>query len=91
MIVTTLMSSATSLLNRMTFETLIIDEASQTTEPESWIAIGKAERVSFWRVILFNSPYGKDSSGVKPRLTKTLMDTLLEKNILLIYWIHSIA
>ena len=68
----------------MTFETLIIDEASQTTEPESWIAIGKAERI-----ILAGDPVqlphdGKDAAGAKP-FTKDLDGHLVGKNFPLIY------
>lgn len=78
-IVTTLMSSATSLLNRMTFETLIIDEASQTTEPESWIAIGKAERVILAGDPVQLPPTVKTRRALNLGLQKTLMDTLLDK------------
>ncbi|MFN8318588.1 MAG: AAA domain-containing protein [Saprospiraceae bacterium] len=78
-IVTTLMSSATSLLNRMTFETLIIDEASQTTEPESWIAIGKAERIILAGDPVQLPPTVKTRQALNLGLQKTLMDTLLEK------------
>lgn len=78
-IVTTLVSSATSLLSRMTFETLIIDEASQTTEPESWIAIGKAERIILAGDPLQLPPTVKTRQALNLGLQKTLMDTLLDK------------
>lgn len=78
-IVTTLVSSATSLLNRMSFETVIIDEASQTTEPESWIAIGKAEKVILAGDPVQLPPTVKTRQALTLGLQKTLMDTLLEK------------
>lgn len=78
-IVTTLVSSATSLLNRMSFETVVIDEASQTTEPESWIAIGKAEKVILAGDPVQLPPTVKTRQALTLGLQKTLMDTLLEK------------
>jgi superfamily I DNA and/or RNA helicase len=44
-VLTTLSSSASKLLDNSQFDVLLIDEASQALEVESWIAIGKSSKL----------------------------------------------
>ncbi len=44
-IATTLIGVSSKIINDLEYDTVIIDEASQSTEPESWNAILKAKRV----------------------------------------------
>ncbi len=80
-IVTTLMSSSSSLLNRLTFETLVVDEASQTSEPECWIAMSRAQKVIFAGDPMQLPPTVKTARAVSLGLQTTLLDHLLERGV----------
>lgn len=80
-VVTTLMSSSSPILNRLTFETLVVDEASQTSEPECWIAMSRAQKVIFAGDPMQLPPTVKTARAVSLGLQTTLLDHLLERGI----------
>jgi ATP-dependent RNA/DNA helicase IGHMBP2 len=76
-IVCTLTGAGLSIIEHMTFDTVVIDEAGQALEPAAWIAIAKGKRV-----ILAGDPYQlpptvKSAEAVRKGLATTLLDRLL--------------
>ena len=73
----TLINTAHSLLDRVNFRTLVIDEAAQALEPASWIAISQAQRI-----VLAGDPFQLPPT-VKSKVAKAegLGITLLEKSV----------
>jgi len=73
----TLINTSHSLLERLNFRTLVIDEAAQALEPASWIAINQVQRV-----ILAGDPF-QLSPTVKSKAAQAegLGVTLLEKSV----------
>ncbi len=78
-IVTTLISSSSSYLDRLNFETLIIDEASQATEPECWVAILRAKRVILAGDHKQLPPTVKSETAQSKGLSTTLLDVLIPR------------
>ncbi|TPX45386.1 ribose-phosphate diphosphokinase [Synchytrium endobioticum] len=81
-VLSTLSGAASRVLQKEKFDTVVIDEASQALEPESWIAILKAKRVILAGDHEQLPPTIKStpSNPSKPSpLSKTLFDRMLEK------------
>lgn len=78
-IVTTLISSASNYLDKLPFETVIIDEASQATEPECWVAMLKAERVILAGDHKQLPPTVKSEVAQSKGLSVTLLDILIPR------------
>lgn len=76
-ITTTLISASHSLLDKMYFPTLIIDEASQALEPECWNAMLKADRVIFAGDHLQLPPTVKSNKAMMLGLSETILDHLM--------------
>ncbi len=77
-IATTLIGSHNNIMKDMRFKTVIIDEASQTLEPECWTAILKAERVIFAGDHQQLPPTVKSNKAKELGLQVTLFDHLIK-------------
>ncbi|TPX35960.1 hypothetical protein SmJEL517_g01688 [Synchytrium microbalum] len=80
-ILSTLSGAASRVVEREKFDTVVIDEASQALEPESWIALLKAKRVILAGDHLQLSPTIKSTPSSKKKsspLETTLFDRMLE-------------
>jgi len=78
-IATTLVGVENRYIEKMEFNTLVIDEAAQALEPACWIPLCKAKRV-----IMAGDPYQlpptvKSRKAEKQGLSKTLMEKLIEQ------------
>ncbi len=78
-ILTTLISSSSSYLDRLNFDTLIIDEASQATEPECWVAMQRAKRVILAGDHKQLPPTVKSEIAQSKGLSTTLLDVLIPR------------
>ncbi|MBT8219051.1 MAG: AAA family ATPase [Bacteroidia bacterium] len=77
-ICTTLIGAASDRLKGLTFQTVIIDEASQALEPECWTAILKAKRVIFAGDHLQLPPTVKSQTAKELGFEKTMLDILAD-------------
>ncbi|MBP7821720.1 MAG: AAA family ATPase [Saprospiraceae bacterium] len=82
----TLVGAAHPLLNRLKFNTVVIDEAAQALEPACWIAMAKAKKV-----IMAGDPfqlpptvksYQAQREGLSTTLLERCLTTLPESNLL---------
>ncbi|MFY0605077.1 MAG: AAA family ATPase [Cyclobacteriaceae bacterium] len=75
----TLVGANSSYLNRRSFKTLFIDEASQALEPANWIPIMKCDRVimagDHWQL----PPTVKSIEAAKEGLSETIFERVIEK------------
>lgn len=78
-IATTLVGSESRYLEKMEFETLVIDEAAQALEPACWIPIRKCKRVIFAGDPFQLPPTVKSRTAEKKGLSETLMEKLVAK------------
>jgi len=78
-ICTTLVGAASSRLDGLTFDTVIIDEASQALEPECWAAILRAKRVIFAGDHLQLPPTVKSNLARELGFETTMLDILADK------------
>lgn len=76
-VVATLTGTANKWLDKMQFDTLMIDEAAQALEPACWIAIAKAEKVIFAGDPCQLPPTVKSPEAVQLGLSVTLMERLM--------------
>lgn len=77
-VLTTLVGSATSMLDGMKFKTLIIDEASQLIEPEFWVAMLKAEKVILAGDHKQLPPTIKSKEAMSLGLSDTVLDRMTD-------------
>lgn len=75
-IVSTLIGAAKDDLENLIFDTVIIDEASQSLEPESWVAILKGKRIILVGDHKQLPPTVKSKNAVKLGFDTTLLDKL---------------
>ncbi len=75
-ILTTLVSSTSQILNGLKFKTLVIDEASQCLEPECWAAMLKVEKVVFAGDHKQLPPTIKSKNAEKLGLSETILDRM---------------
>lgn len=80
LVCTTLMSAGSHLLRHQHFDTVIIDEATQSLEPECWIAILKANRL-----ILAGDPHQLPPTIMSPEAAKKGLSTTLFDRIQALY------
>jgi ATP-dependent RNA/DNA helicase IGHMBP2 len=73
-IVTTLIGASNRLISNLSFDTLIIDEVSQSLEPECWNAILLAKRVILAGDHMQLPPTVKSPEADKLGLSRTLLD-----------------
>lgn len=78
-IATTLIGTESSVLEGMSFETVVIDEASQALEAECWTAILKAKRVIMAGDHYQLPPTVKSEDSRKLGLAETLLDRMTDK------------
>lgn len=78
-IATTLISASHPQIQKMVFETVIIDEASQALEAECWNAILKGKRVIFAGDHLQLPPTVKSQEAMKKGFDKTILDIMTDK------------
>ncbi|MFN4123678.1 MAG: AAA domain-containing protein [Flavobacteriales bacterium] len=76
-VVSTLTGTANKLIEKMQFDTLMIDEAAQALEPACWIAIAKAEKVIFAGDPFQLPPTVKSPEAAQLGLSITLMERLM--------------
>lgn len=79
-IASTLVGSASRLLDGMKFSTLFIDEAAQALEAASWIAMRRAGRVILAGDHCQLPPVVKCYEAMKGGLAKTLMERVVENH-----------
>ena len=77
-IASTLVGSASRLLDGQTFATLFIDEAAQALEAACWIPIGRCSRVVLAGDHCQLPPTVKSIAALKAGLGKTLMERIVE-------------
>ncbi|MBK8699907.1 MAG: IGHMBP2 family helicase [Saprospiraceae bacterium] len=77
-VVTTLISSASDILNAINFDTLIIDEASQASEPECWTAMLRANKIVLVGDHKQLPPTVKSKQAINLGLDKTILDRMAE-------------
>ncbi|MFZ1705437.1 MAG: AAA domain-containing protein [Saprospiraceae bacterium] len=77
-VATTLISASHSLIEKLYFDTVIIDEASQALEPECWVAMLKAKRVILAGDHLQLPPTVKSQEAIKKGLEITILDIMAE-------------
>ena len=75
-VVSTLIGAANDDLANLVFDTVIIDEASQSLEPESWVALLKGKRHILVGDHKQLPPTVKSRNAVQMGLEKTLLDKL---------------
>jgi ATP-dependent RNA/DNA helicase IGHMBP2 len=78
-ITTTLIGCSNRVLDKMHFNTCVIDEASQALEPECWNAILKANRVILAGDHKQLPPTVKSQEAIKLGLETTILDVLADK------------
>lgn len=78
-IASTLVSSASRILEGQKYSTLFIDEAAQALEAASWIPIRKCTRVIFAGDHCQLPPTVKSIAALKAGLGKTLMERIVEQ------------
>ena len=78
-IATTLVGSAGKSIEKIFFNTLIIDEASQALEPATWIPISKAEKIVLAGDPFQLSPTVKSAEAQSKGLGITLIEKCLKK------------
>ena len=76
-ITTTLTGSATSVLARRTYTTLVVDEAAQALEPAIWIPLGRVQKLVLAGDPFQLPPTVKSSAAAKAGLARTMMERLL--------------
>lgn len=76
---TTLVGAASGRLDGLTFDTVIIDEASQALEPECWAAMLRAKRVIFAGDHLQLPPTVKSNLARELGFETTILDVLADK------------
>ena len=79
-IASTLVGSGHRVLSGMKFSTLFIDEAAQSLEAASWIAIRKAGRVIFAGDHYQLPPTVKSQKALKEGLGRSLMEVIAERH-----------
>ena len=79
-IASTLVGSASRLLQGMKFSTLFIDEGAQALEPATWIPIRRAGRVIFAGDHCQLPPTVKSYEAMKAGFGKSLMERIVEKH-----------
>jgi ATP-dependent RNA/DNA helicase IGHMBP2 len=77
-ILCTLIGTQNEMLKDLKFNTVIIDEASQTLEPEAWTAILKANRVILAGDHMQLPPTVKSQGALKLGLNHTLLDRMTD-------------
>jgi len=77
-IATTLISASHNMIDKMRFETVIIDEASQALEPECWNAILKANKVILAGDHLQLPPTVKSPEAMQLGLAETILDRMAD-------------
>jgi superfamily I DNA and/or RNA helicase len=77
-VICTLTGAGLNLLAGRTYDTVIIDEASQAIEPASWIPISKGRRIILAGDHCQLPPTVKSKEAEKAGLSKTLLDKLLD-------------
>lgn len=78
-IATTLISASHPQIQKMVFETVIIDEASQALEAECWNAILKGKRVILAGDHLQLPPTVKSQEAMQKGFDKTILDFMTDK------------
>lgn len=78
-ICTTLIGAQSRVIEHLKYSTLVIDEASQALEPESWVAMQLARRTILAGDHLQLAPVVKSDEAKKYELDKTLLDRLTGK------------
>ena len=78
-IAATLIGIESKYIKNLAFETVIIDEASQTLEPECWNAILRAKRVILVGDHLQLPPVVKSKAASQYGLEETLLDVLTDR------------
>ena len=78
-ICTTLMGASLPILNQTRFSTLVIDEASQATEPECWIPMLLSEKVIFVGDHKQLPPTIRSTKGLELGLGVTILDQLSDR------------
>lgn len=78
-ICSTLVSSVSSYIEKMTFKTVIIDEAAQALEPATWIPICKAKKVVFAGDPFQLPPTVKCMEAAKNGFNITLLEKCVER------------
>ena len=78
-ICTTLIGSAHPVLEELKFDTVVIDEASQALEPESWTAIVKGDKVIMAGDHMQLPPTVKSTDALSLGLSTTILDVLMPK------------
>lgn len=78
-ICSTLVSSVSRYIEKMTFETVIIDEAAQALEPATWIPICKANKVVFAGDPYQLPPTVKSAQAAKKGFSVTLLEKGVER------------
>jgi ATP-dependent RNA/DNA helicase IGHMBP2 len=77
-ILSTLIGSANGAIDGLTFETVVIDEASQCLEPECWVAMLKAQKVIFAGDHKQLPPTVKSKEAMALGLDKTILDHMAD-------------
>lgn len=77
-ILTTLVGSASAMLDGLMFKTLIIDEASQLIEPEFWVAALKTEKVILAGDHKQLPPTVKSKEAMSLGLAETVLDRMTD-------------
>lgn len=75
----TLVGANDSYIEKLKFQTVVIDEAAQALEPATWIPILKAERVVFAGDPFQLPPTVKSNAASKLGLAETLMEKCLKR------------
>lgn len=77
-ILSTLIGTANDSIEGLHFKTVVIDEASQTLEPECWVAMLKAEKVILAGDHMQLPPTVKSNEAKKLGLEQTLLDRMTD-------------
>jgi superfamily I DNA and/or RNA helicase len=77
-ILSTLIGTANDMIEDLHFQTVVIDEASQTLEPECWVAMLKAEKVILAGDHMQLPPTVKSQEAKKMGLEHTLLDRMTD-------------
>ncbi|MEZ5173051.1 MAG: AAA domain-containing protein [Bacteroidia bacterium] len=75
----TLIGSTGNLIREIQFDTVIIDEAAQATEPSAWVPLLKANKAVFAGDPFQLPPVVKSDTAIKGGLMVTLMEKLLNR------------